>query len=269
MKKNIPAIIGLVIISLLIITALLAPLLAPYNPTDQNLYQRLQPPGSQHLLGQDSLGRDVFTRIIYGARVSLKVGIITVSISLIIGISLGLTAGYIGGIADEVIMRICDIFLAFPGILLAIALMSIMEPSLNNVIIALSIMGWVGYARLVRGQTLSLKESEFVTAARSLGAGHLRIMLRHILPNLLAPVIVEATFGMGGVVVAEAGLSFLGLGTQPPTPSWGTMLNEGRKFLLIAPHLTTFPGLAIMIVVLGLNFLGDGIRDIFDPQKRR
>ncbi len=269
MKRNIPAIIGLIIISLLILTALLAPVLAPYNPTDQNLYQRLQTPSRQHLLGQDSLGRDVLSRIIYGAWISLKVGSITVGISLIIGISLGLIAGYIGGIVDEVIMRICDIFLAFPGILLAIALMSIMEPSLNNVIIALSIMGWVGYARLVRGQTLSLKENEFITAARSLGAGHFRIMLRHILPNLLAPVIVEATFGMGGVIVAEAGLSFLGLGTQPPTPSWGTMLNEGRKFLLIAPHLTTFPGLAIMIVVLGLNFLGDGIRDIFDPKKRR
>jgi peptide/nickel transport system permease protein len=185
-----------------------------------------------------------------------------------VGSIVGALAGYLGGVVDEVVMRLIDILLAFPGILLAIAIMAILGPSLNNVVIALALLGWVTYARLVRGQVLALREYEFVQAARALGADAKRIIARHLMPNVLGPVIVTATFGMAGAIVAEAGLSFLGLGTQPPTPSWGSMLNDGRAFLLTAPHLTTFPGVAIMVIVLGLNFLGDGLRDILDPLGR-
>jgi peptide/nickel transport system permease protein len=196
------------------------------------------------------------------------VGLITVGVSSIVGILLGALAGYFGGWTDEIIMRLTDILLAFPGLLLAIALMAVRGPGIPNVIIALSILGWVGYARLVRGQILALKQVEFVTAARALGAPSRRIIGRHLLPNILSPLLVEATFGMAAAILAEAGLSFLGLGTQPPNPSWGAMLNEGRRFLLEAPHLSLFPGLAIMVVVLAFNFLGDGLRDTLDPTLR-
>lgn len=257
---------GAVIILLLCLAALFASLFAPYSPTGQNLDEGLRGPTREHLFGQDKLGRDILSRIIYGSRVSLKVGILTVGISLFIGLIIGSIAGYCGGIIDDVIMRIIDIFMAFPGILLAIAMMAVLGPSLNNVILALCLLGWVGYARLVRGQILSVKEFDFVTAAKALGARPHRIILKHLLPNIFSPVIVQATFGMAGAIVAEAGLSFLGLGTQPPMPSWGAMLNEGMEFILVSPYLTIFPGLAIMIVVLGFNFLGDGIRDILDPK---
>jgi peptide/nickel transport system permease protein len=207
--------------------------------------------------------------MIYGSRISLIVGILVVSISLTIGLSIGSMAGYFGGIIDEAIMRLVDVFLAFPGILLAIAITAVLGPSLRNVLIALCLMGWVGYARIIRGQILAVRDLEYVQAAQANGASPLRIMIRHILPNILAPVIVEATFGMAGAIIAEAGLSFLGLGIQPPSPSWGSMLAEGRQFLLLAPHLTTFPGLAIMLTVLGLNFVGDGLRDAMDVRKDR
>ena len=264
--KNRMMIMGLLIIVVLILTAFLAPVLAPHDPTAQNLRQGLSSPGSLHPLGQDKFGRDILSRIIYGARISLWVGISTALVSLTIGTALGATAGYMGGIYDEIMTRIIDILLAFPGILLALALMAALGPSLNNVILALCAVGWVGYARLARGQVLALKERDYITAARALGAGKARIIFLHILPNIMAPLIVEASFGMGGAIVGEAGLSFLGFGVQPPTPSWGSMLNEGRQFLLIAPHLTTFPGVAIMLVVLGFNFLGDGLRDTLDPR---
>ncbi len=257
---------GLVVICLLFLTAFLAPILAPYDPSAQNLKEGLNPPGSRHWLGQDKFGRDILSRIIYGSRISLWVGMSTALVSLTIGAAIGATAGYLGGVFDEVVNRIIDILLAFPGILLALALMAILGPSLNNVILALCAVGWVGYARLARGQVLTLKERDFVQAARVIGASNPRIIFLHILPNIMAPLIVEATFGMGGAIVGEAGLSFLGFGVQPPTPSWGSMLNEGRQFLLIAPHITTFPGLAIMTVVLGFNFLGDGLRDVLDPK---
>ncbi|NOY53036.1 MAG: ABC transporter permease [Deltaproteobacteria bacterium] len=260
------AMIGLLIILLLLAIALLAPFLAPYDPSGLDLAGNLASPSLAHPLGQDKLGRDILSRILYGARVSVKVGVFTVGISLIIGLAVGSLAGYAGRWADEIIMRIVDILMAFPGILLAIAITAVLGPSLNHVILALCLTGWVGYARLIRGQILSEREREYVQAARSIGAGPLRILRRHILPNTLAPVIVEATFGMAGAILSEAGLSFLGLGTQPPTPSWGAMLNEGSHFLLIAPHLTIFPGLAIMLVVLGFNFLGDGLRDWMDVQ---
>lgn len=261
------ALIGLLIIGVLIFSALLAPFLAPYSPNQQSLSGGLSAPSQGHFFGQDKLGRDILSRIIYGARISLLVGITTVGISSLIGILIGAIAGFLGGMVDEIIMRIIDILLAFPGILLAIALMAILGPSLINVILALCIIGWVGYARLVRGEILSLREREFILAARAQGMGNGRIIIKHILPNIMSPIIVQVTFGLAGAIVAEAGLSFLGLGVQPPTPSWGAMLNEGRQFLLLAPHMSIFPGLAIMLVVLSFNFVGDALRDILDPKR--
>ena len=257
-----PAYFGGGICLLVLITAALAPWLAPADPTAQDLTMRLLAPGEgAYLLGTDALGRDILSRIIHGARVSLYVGVVTVSVSLVIGTLVGAMAGYKGGWVDEGSMRVVDVFLAFPGILLAIALTAVLGPSLHNVILALCIMGWVGYARLVRGQVLLARELTYVEAARSMGCSTPRIMFRHILPNIFAPVLVEATFAMAGAIVAEAGLSFLGLGTQPPTPSWGAMLAEGRQFILLAPHLTIWPGVAILLTVLGINLLGDALRD--------
>jgi peptide/nickel transport system permease protein len=267
MFKNKLALVGAVIILALLFTAIFAEFIAPYDPIEQNIIEGLSPPGKDHWFGQDKLGRDMLSRIIYGSRISLRVGIATVSISLLIGLVIGSVSGYYGGFVDEAFMRIVDILMAFPGILLAIAMVAVLGPSLNHVILALCFIGWVGYARLVRGQVLYLRELEYVAAARALGAVPARIITLHIVPNLIAPVIVEATFGMAGAILAEASLSFLGLGTQPPTPSWGSMLNEGRQFLLIASHTTTFPGLAIMVVVLGFNFLGDGLRDYLDVKR--
>lgn len=267
MMKHKTAVIGLMMILILFGIALLAPLLAPHDPAALNLAGNLGLPSLSHPLGQDKLGRDILSRILFGARVSVKVGIFTVGISLSIGLAVGSLAGYAGRWVDEVIMRIIDILMAFPGILLAIAITAVLGPSLNHVILALCLTGWVGYARLIRGQVISEREREYVQAARSIGAGPVRILRRHILPNTLTPIIVEATFGMAGAILAEAGLSFLGLGTQPPTPSWGAMLSEGSHFMLVAPHLTIFPGIAIMLVVLGFNFLGDGLRDWMDVHK--
>jgi ABC-type dipeptide/oligopeptide/nickel transport system permease subunit len=267
--RNRLVVVGLAIIAVFILTAVFAPWLVPYSPFEQRLEEGLNPPGIEHPFGQDKLGRDILSRVIFGARVSIWIGLVTVSVSASIGIILGSLAGYLGGMVDELLMRLIDILLAFPGILLAIGLMGVLGPSLNNVILALCIIGWVGYARLVRGQILAVRNFEFVTAAKAQAASHLRIILRHILPNIMGPLLVQITFGLAGVIVAEAGLSFLGLGTQPPTPSWGLMLNEGRQFLLVAPHLSIFPGLAIMLTVLGFNFIGDGLRDVLDPKGRR
>lgn len=258
------SLVGLVITTVFIFTALFAPLIAPYSPSAQNLAKDLRPPSPAHPLGQDKLGRDILSRVIYGSQISLQVGFFAVGVSLVVGLIIGGVAGYLGGWVDEVVMRGVDILLAFPGILLAIAASAVLGPSLRNVILALSFIGWTGYARLVRGEVLSLKEREFVKAAEALGASRARILARHILPLVMAPLLVQATFGIAGMIVAEASLSFLGLGVQPPTPSWGAMLNEGRPFLLVAPHLTLYPGLAIMLTVLGLNFLGDGLRDLLD-----
>lgn len=264
--KNLFIILGISIVTTLCLLSIFAPLLSPYSPIEQNLYERLRGPSLSHILGQDSLGRDILSRMIYGSRVSLKVGFFTIFISAIVGTFIGSLAGYYGGKIDQVLMRVCDIFLAFPGLLMAITLISIMGPGLNNVIIALCIFGWVGYARLVRGQILSLKNLDYIKAAIACGLGDVRIIFKHFLPNLMAPVIVYSTFGMAGAIIAEAGLSFLGLGVQPPESSWGMMLSEGRRFLLIAPHVTTFPGIAIMVVVLGLNILGDALRDRLDKK---
>jgi peptide/nickel transport system permease protein len=260
---------GLLLTVTLLMIALLAPLVAPKDPNVQDTSRRLEPPSKEHLLGLDDLGRDVFSRIVYGARVSLRVGFSVVLIASIIGVTLGAIAGYFGGIADVLIMRLCDILLAFPGILLAIALVAVLGPSLNNVILALATIGWVGYARLVRGQVLKVREMEYVTAAKALGARSPRVIALHVLPNVINPVIVMATLGLAGAILAEAALSFLGLGVQPPTPSWGAMLTAGRRYLGLANHLAIFPGAAIMLAVMGLNFLGDGLIDALDPKYRK
>lgn len=264
--RNRMAVLGMVIIAALAVVAILAPVLSPCDPRAIDLQGELERPGPGHPLGQDKLGRDILSRIFYGARVSLAVGLTVVAISLFVGVAVGSMAGYFGGLIDQVLMRVVDILLAFPGILLAIAVTGIMGPSLRNVIFALCLLGWVGYARIIRGQILAVKERDFIMAERALGAGHTRIIVRHLLPNTVAPIIVEATFGIAGAILAEASLSFLGLGPQN-VPTWGSMLNEGADYLLFAPHIATFPGCAIMITVLGFNFLGDGLRDMLDVRK--
>lgn len=256
--------LGLTLLIVLGIVSVMAPWLAPEIPSIQHLDEGLTGPSLEHPFGQDRLGRDILSRILYGGRISLWVGLVTVGISLSLGLVIGGVAGYLGGWTDEILMRLTDLFLAFPGILLAIAFTAVMGPSLRNVVIALSLMGWVGYARLVRGQILSLRELEYVQAARALGASPFRIFRLHLLPNTWAPLLVEASFGMAGAIMSESGLSFLGLGVQPPTPSWGSMLSDGRAYLTVAPHLTLFPGAILAMVVLALNFLGDALRDRLD-----
>jgi peptide/nickel transport system permease protein len=238
----------------------------PFDPSAQQLALRLAGPSATHMFGLDELGRDILARVLAGARISFLVGLTVVSVSASLGTVLGAVAGYFGGVADDVISRVIDVLLAFPGLLLAIALVAVLGPSLGNVLFALTIIGWVGYARLVRGQVLRAREFEYVQAARAAGATAPRILWRHVIPTAIPAVVVQATLGMAGAIVGEAALSFLGLGVQPPTPSWGTMLNGGRAHLLDAPHLTIFPGLAIALLVLGFNFLGDGLRDATDPK---
>ena len=261
--------VGLAIVVVAMLAAAVGPVLSPYDPASQELSRRLERPSVSHPFGLDELGRDILSRLLSGARISLLVGLAVVSVSSLVGMLLGSIAGYFGGVVDDVISRAVDVLMAFPGILLAIALVAVLGPSLTNVVIALSVIGWVGYARLVRSQALRARELEFVQAARALGAGSPRIVLRHVLPTALPAVVVQATLGMAGAIIAEAALSFLGLGVQPPTPSWGTMLDAGRSHLFDAPHLTIFPGLAIATLVLGFNFLGDGLRDRVDPKLAR
>jgi peptide/nickel transport system permease protein len=260
--------VGLFIVILAVAAAAVGPSLTPYDPAAQTLADRLEPPSRAHPFGLDELGRDIFSRLVSGARISLLVGLAVVTVSSLIGMALGSIAGYFGGLVDDAISRAIDILMAFPGILLAIALVAVLGPSLTNVVLALCVIGWVGYARLVRGQALRARELEYVQAARALGAGPARIVFRHVLPTAFPSVIVQATLGMAGAIIAEASLSFLGLGVQPPTPSWGTMLDAGRSHLFDAPHLTIFPGVAIATLVLGFNFLGDGLRDRIDPKRR-
>jgi len=260
--------LGLVIIVVLVLTAILAPWLAPDNPYAVTLAGRLQPPSNGHLLGTDELGRDILSRLIYGARVELWVGIVTVALSGLIGVTGGLVAGYLGGHWDTLIMRVVDIFLAFPVIILAIAIVAVRGPGLTNVLIALALVYWTTYARVVRSVVLTIREEEYTWAARTLGATPLRIMFRHLLPNTLAPLLVLGSLGMGNAILSEAALSFLGLGIQPPEASWGSMLNFGMQFLRNASFLSTWPGLAIFVTVLGFNLLGDGLRDALDPRLR-
>jgi peptide/nickel transport system permease protein len=260
--------LGGVVVAAAVLAALLGPWLVAADPRSQELALRLAGPTAAHPLGLDELGRDILARLVAGARVSLLVGVSVVSVSALVGLLVGGIAGYAGGWVDMVVGRVIDVLMAFPGILLAIALVAALGPSLRNVVLALTAIGWVGYARLVRGQVLKAREFEYVQAARSLGAHAPRILLRHVLPTALPAVVVQATLGMAAAIVAEASLSFLGLGVQPPTPSWGAMLDAGRGHLLDAPHLTVFPGLAIALLVLGFNFLGDGLRDRIDHRRR-
>ena len=268
MTHNLWLCIGCLALSLLIGTAVLAPALAPHDPARQDLTRDLQLFSAEHPLGTDKLGRDILSRTIFGSRVSLLVGASTVLISLSIGLLVGSLSGYYGGWLDLLLMRAVDVLMAFPGILLAIAFSAVLGPGLDHVILALCLIGWTGYARLVRGEILSLKEKEYIQAARAMGCRPARVIVRHLVPNLLPPLLIQATFGLAGAIIAEGSLSFLGLGVEPPTPSWGSMLNEGRQFLLVAPHLTTYPGLAIMLTVLGLNLLGDGLQNRLDCRGR-
>lgn len=264
------AMASIVVLIAFVLIGVFAPLLAPYDPNLQNLAMRLQPPLSEgHLLGTDGLGRDVLSRLIYGSRISLIVGFSAVLLAAVIGIVIGLVSGYVGGWVDSLLMRIVDAWLAFPFLLLAIAIVAVLGRGLNNIVIALVVTGWVLYARLVRGETLSLREREFVLSARGLGASPVSIALKHILPNCLAPIMVVATLEIGVVIVTEASLSFLGLGASASEASWGGMLADGRAYLTRAWWLATLPGLAIFVVVLAVNVLGDALRDALDPRHEK
>lgn len=269
LRKNTLAMIGLGIISVIILSAVFADVIAPYNFREQNLYRIAEGPSIDHPLGTDDLGRDILSRIIHGTRISLMVGLVSVSISAIIGGVLGAVAGFYGGRIDNVIMRIMDVMLAIPSILLAIAIVSAFGGGLVNVMIAVGISSVPTYARIVKASVISIKEQEFVEAARSIGAGDLRIIVKHILPNSLAPIIVQGTLGVASAILSAAGLSFIGLGIQPPTPEWGAMLSNGRYIIRSAWHVATFPGIAIMITIFALNVLGDGLRDALDPRLKR
>jgi peptide/nickel transport system permease protein len=269
MRSNVFAVAGLVILFLLIIIAVGAPYIAPHDPLEMNLRNALQPPGTtDHILGTDELGRDTLSRLIYGSRVSLSVGLIVVIISGSIGVVLGAISGYFGGIIDMIIMRLVDVLMAFPFLILAIAVVSILGASLTNVMITLGLVSWTSYARLVRGMVLSLREEEFVAAARVIGTKHWKIILRHILPNTLGIVIVQATFGAAVAILSASALSFLGMGAQPPTAEWGAMLSTAKQNMRTQPVLAIAPGLAIMITVLAINFVGDALRDALDPRIR-
>lgn len=264
-------IIGLVIVVVLVLVALLAPWIAPYDVGATDLSIRYLAPSAAHWFGTDSTGRDIFSRVVFGARISLQVGIIVVMVSAIIGTLIGAVAGYYGGWVDHIVSGyVFNVFLAFPGLLLAIAMVAFLGAGLNKLIFALCIIGWVGYARLIRGQVLKVREYDFVQAARALGASDARILLIHILPNAIQPLIVQASLGMAGAVLSEASLSFLGLGVPPPAPSWGVMIEEARDLstLQVAPHALIFPGIAIALTVLAFNFIGDGLREYLDPRQR-
>jgi peptide/nickel transport system permease protein len=262
------ALVGLVIMGTFLLTAILAPVLAPYDPIEQSLVDRREPPSSQNLLGLDDLGRDILSRVIFGARKSLQVGVLSVTMAIVVGTWIGATSGYLGGWVDSLVMRIMDIMLAFPALLLAIAIVTILGPGLLNMLYAIGIVSIPVYARIARASVLSVKMQDYVLAARSLGASPVRILARHVMPNCLTPLIVQGTLGIGTAILDAAGLSFLGLGAQPPTPEWGAMLGQGRYAMFTAPHIVLFPGLAIVLTVLGFNLLGDGLRDALDPRLR-
>ncbi len=266
--RNRSSVWGAVIVLVFLLVAVIGQIM-PYDPTSQNLEERLLSPRMTHVLGTDDLGRDIGLRIVAGAWISLQVGLISVGIALVLGTALGTLAGYAGKWADEAIMRGVDLMMAFPGILLAILIVAVMGPSLTNAMIAIGLVNVPVYARLVRASVLGVTSQEFVEAAHASGASHGAIIFRHVLPNCLTPLMVQATLGIATAILETAGLSFLGLGAQPPTPEWGTMLNSARAFIRSAPWIVTFPGLAIMMVVLGFNLLGDGLRDLLDPKTKR
>jgi peptide/nickel transport system permease protein len=266
LKRNRMAMTGLALVLGLFVVSICAPWLAPYDPNSINLKEVLMPPSPAHYLGTDTLGRDVLSRIIYGSRVSLKVGFVAVGLATLIGLFIGALAGYYGGWVDSILMRLVDLMLCFPAFFLILAVIAVLEPSIWNIMAVIGLTGWMGVARLVRAEFLSLREREFVTAARALGAGDTRLILRHMLPNALAPVMVSATLGVAGAILTESALSFLGLGVQPPTPSWGNILTAGKDNIEIAWWLSVFPGLAILITVMSYNLLGEGIREAIDPR---
>ncbi len=268
-RGNPLAAIGIVLVAIFVICALFAPWIAPQDPAHIDLPTRLAGPSFTHWCGTDELGRDILSRLIYGSRISMLVGSCVVAASLTLGLIVGSIAGYYGGRIDRFVnVVVMNAFLSFPGILLAIAFVAFRGPGIFNLVLALSLGGWVGYARLVRAQVLAAREREFVEAARALGASDLRVIVRHILPNIIQPIIVQAAIGMAGAILAEATMSFLGLGVPPPTASWGTMLNDGRAHLFDAPHLVIFPAMAVMLAVLSFNFIGDALRDFLDPRSR-
>ena len=270
-----PAILGdplsvgaIVLIAAFALAAAFAPLIAPADPLAQELAARLQPPSAAHWLGTDQLGRDVLSRLLYGARISLVIGLVVVVAAGVLGTLVGIVAGYAGGWIDEALMRFTEVFLAFPPLILAMAIAGALGPSLTNAIIAIAAVTWAVYARLARGQILSLRRREYVEAAHAIGASRARILFRHLLPNALAPLLVQASFDMGSAIISAAGLSFIGFGAQPPTPEWGVMISEGRNFISTEPWLSLFPGLAILLAVGSFNVLGDGLRDALDPRLR-
>jgi len=268
-RHNPLAAVGVVLIVIFVIFALFASWIAPQDPAHIDLPTRLSSPSTSHWFGSDELGRDILSRVIYGSRISMLVGSSVVAVSLAFGLIVGSIAGYYGGRLDRFVnVVVMNAFLSFPGILIAIAFVAFRGPGIFNLVLALSLGGWVGYARLVRAQVLAAREREFVEAARALGASDLRVIARHILPNIIQPVVVQAAIGMAGAILAEATMSFLGLGVPPPTASWGAMLNDGRAHLFDAPHLVIFPALAVMLAVLSFNFIGDAMRDYLDPRAR-
>ncbi len=268
-RHNPLAAAGILLVVIFVLCAIFAPWLAPHDPAQISLPDRLNPPGASHWCGTDELGRDICSRLIYGARISMLVGSCVVLASLSLGLIIGSIAGYYGGRIDRFVnVVVMNAFLSFPGILLAIAFVAFRGPGIFNLVLALSLGGWVGYARLVRAQVLAAREKEFVEAARALGASDLRVITRHILPNIIQPVVVQSAIGMAGAILAEATMSFLGLGVPPPTASWGSMLNDGRAHLFDAPHLVLFPAATVMLAVLSFNFIGDALRDLLDPRSR-
>lgn len=268
LRRSRGATLGGIILAALVLAALAAPLLTRYDPLIMNPIDRLQPPNPNHVLGTDTFGRDLFTRILFGSRISLQTGLVSVSIAVLIGVPMGLMSGFYGGLTDRMLMRLVDLMLTFPGILLALVIIAILGPNLLNAMLAVGISASPTYARVVRASVLSAKSQVYVEAARATGCSNLRIMLRHILPNTVAPIIVLGTLGIAGAIIAAAALSYLGLGARPPVPEWGALLSEGRNYLRVAWWLTTFPGLAIMTAVLAINLLGDGLRDALDPRLR-
>lgn len=262
------SVVGIVLVLIILLTALFAPLIATHSPTEVDLLSKLEAPSAEHYFGTDEVGRDIFSRIVYGTRISLRIGLLVVLISFPIGTILGAIAGYIGGRVDQVIMRITDVFLSFPGIILAMSIAAALGPSIENVMLALAATWWPWYTRIVRSSVLSIKNSEFIEASRALGANPFRILFKEVIPNAIAPATIQASLDLGFVILSAAGLSFIGLGAQPPSPEWGAMLSNSREILRDAWWAATFPGVAILLTVLGFNLLGDGLNDLLDPKQR-
>ncbi|WP_226682429.1 ABC transporter permease [Sutcliffiella horikoshii] len=269
LAKNKAAMAGAFIIIFVILMGIFAPLLATHDPNTTNVMNKLKPPSAENYLGTDDLGRDIFSRLLFGARISLGIGFVSTILGAIVGVSLGIVSGYYGRWVDSLIMRICDVLLAFPGILLALAIVSVLGASTQNVIIAVAFYAVPSFARIVRGSTLSVGKLEYIDAIKAMGAKDFRIIFKHILPNIMSPIIVQATLYIASAIITASALSFLGMGTRPPTPEWGAMLSQGRSYIAQAPHITLFPGLVILLVVIGFNLMGDGLRDALDPKAKK